>query len=103
MGAFHSTSATASGKGRTVHLGGTSPWHIHTPLLQLSKSEIVRTGTELGVPFEFTLSCYQPHGASMADFVACGVCDSCQLRRRAFAELGLTDPIRYQQPMSVAP
>ena len=81
---------------------GQSPWTIHTPLLHLSKTEIVRTGNQLHVPFEFTLSCYQPRGSTLADWAACGVCDSCLLRRRAFTDLGLTDPIRYRPASGVA-
>ncbi len=62
---------------------------IHAPLLPLSKAEIVRTGTELGVPYELTWSCYE--GSALA----CGTCDSCLLRLNGFAEAGLTDPIGY--------
>ena len=62
---------------------------IVTPLIGLRKSEIVRLGLELGAPFDLTWSCY-----SHADR-ACGVCDSCVLRLRAFHEAGATDPIPY--------
>jgi len=62
---------------------------IVTPLIGLRKSEIVRLGLELGAPFDLTWSCY-----SHADR-ACGVCDSCVLRLRAFYEAGATDPIPY--------
>ena len=81
---------------------GRSPWTIHTPLLRLTKTEIVQAGHQLGVPFEFTLSCYQPRGETFTDWAACGVCDSCLLRRRAFTDLGLTDPIRYRNGPEVA-
>ena len=64
---------------------------IHAPLLSLSKAAIVQRGTELGVDFALTHSCYDPTG----DGVACGRCDSCQLRLKGFREAGLTDPIRY--------
>lgn len=64
---------------------------IHAPLIYKNKTEIVRTGSHLGVPFELTSSCYQP----TADHQACGVCDSCILRLRAFGELGIRDPILY--------
>jgi 7-cyano-7-deazaguanine synthase len=63
---------------------------IVTPVISLRKSEIIRRGTKLGAPFQLTWSCYQ------ADEHACGVCDSCLLRLRAFAEAGVTDPICYQ-------
>ena len=62
---------------------------IETPLQHLSKGEIVRLGTELGAPYELTTSCYRG-GAE-----ACGVCDSCVLRLRGFAEAGRRDPIPY--------
>jgi 7-cyano-7-deazaguanine synthase len=64
--------------------------NIAAPLIELRKTEIIRLGNELGVPWIDTWSCYD--GSTQA----CGVCDSCQLRLAAFAELGLTDPISYQ-------
>ena len=63
---------------------------IVTPLIGLRKSEIVRLGLELGAPFDLTWSCYSHEDR------ACGVCDSCVLRRRGFHEAGATDPIPYQ-------
>jgi 7-cyano-7-deazaguanine synthase len=65
---------------------------IVTPVIGLSKAEIVRQGRELGVPFEKTWSCYQ----SAAE--ACGVCESCVLRLKGFAEAGIADPIPYRPP-----
>lgn len=62
---------------------------IETPLIHLSKREIVQKGMELGAPFDLTWSCYRESGA------ACGVCDSCALRLRAFQEAGVDDPIPY--------
>jgi 7-cyano-7-deazaguanine synthase len=70
---------------------------IVTPLIDLKKTEIIELGNQLGVPWEHTWSCYA------GGDVACGVCDSCQLRLTAFAELGLKDPLRYHphpQPLS---
>ena len=63
---------------------------IVTPVIGMRKSEIVKRGIELGAPLELTWSCYQ------AEEEACGVCDSCVLRLRAFSEAGHPDPIRYQ-------
>ena len=63
----------------------------HAPLITLSKAEIVREGTRLGVPWELTWSCYE------GGEVACGTCDSCQLRLKGFAEAGLTNPLPYRQ------
>ena len=62
---------------------------IVTPLIQLRKSEIVRLGLELGAPFDLTWSCYSREDS------ACGVCDSCVLRLRAFRDAGSADPIPY--------
>ena len=62
---------------------------IETPLIHLSKHEIVRKGIDLGAPFHLTWSCYRDSD------VACGVCDSCALRLRAFQEAGIDDPIPY--------
>ncbi len=76
---------------RVIELG-TKPdtrLEIVTPVIHLTKSEIIRRGRELGAPLELTWSCYQ------AEDVACGVCDSCALRLRAFAEAGCKDPIPY--------
>jgi 7-cyano-7-deazaguanine synthase len=64
---------------------------VHTPLIQMSKSEIIRTGLALGLDYSLTHSCYDP----IADGLGCGVCDSCLLRLRGFAEAGVTDPLRY--------
>ncbi len=63
---------------------------IVTPVIHLSKAEIVRRGVELGVPFELTWSCYQEED------VACGACESCRLRLRAFAAAGVADPLPYR-------
>ena len=63
---------------------------IVTPLIHLRKAEIVRLGLELGAPFDLTWSCYSREDR------ACGVCDSCVLRLRAFAAAGASDPIPYQ-------
>lgn len=65
---------------------------IQAPLISLSKSEIVRRGLALGVPFEKTWSCYQ------AEAEACGACESCRLRLRGFREAGERDPIPYRAP-----
>lgn len=66
--------------------------HIHAPLLQLSKAEIIRLGTTLGVDYAATVSCYQAD----ADGRACGVCDSCRLRQQGFQQAGIPDPTRYR-------
>ncbi len=70
---------------------GTARLRIAAPLQQLTKAEIIRLGTALGVDYGLTTSCYDP----APDGAACGRCDSCQLRRRGFAQAGRTDPIRY--------
>jgi 7-cyano-7-deazaguanine synthase len=65
---------------------------IHTPLIRLSKAEIVKLGYDLGVDFALTHSCYDPDDAGRS----CGMCDSCQLRLRGFAEAGISDPLPYR-------
>jgi 7-cyano-7-deazaguanine synthase len=73
---------------------GRGTFRIHAPLVALSKAEIVRRGTALGVDYGLTVSCYDPDAAGLA----CGRCDTCQLRRRGFVEAGLPDPTRYAGP-----
>jgi 7-cyano-7-deazaguanine synthase len=68
------------------------PTHIHTPLIELSKADIIRRGAGLGVDFGLTVSCYQPDSEGRA----CGVCDSCRLRREGFRAAGIADPTRYR-------
>jgi len=63
---------------------------IHTPLIQLTKAEIIRAGLALGVDYSLTSSCYDPS----PDGRPCGTCDSCQLRRKGFAEAGMRDPLQ---------
>jgi len=65
---------------------------VHTPLINLRKSEIIRRGLELGVDYSMTISCYDPSPEGLA----CGECDSCQLRRKGFQEAGISDPTRYK-------
>jgi 7-cyano-7-deazaguanine synthase len=65
--------------------------HIHTPLIHLSKSEIIKLGGSLGVDFGLTHSCYDPDSQGRS----CGLCDSCRLRLKGFAEAGIQDPIEY--------
>jgi 7-cyano-7-deazaguanine synthase len=69
-----------------------NPCRVHTPLIMLSKAEIIREGLRLGVDYAQTVSCYQADTAGRA----CGRCDACRLRRAGFAAAGLPDPTRYQ-------
>lgn len=78
--------ATKAGVEGDMHL------NIHTPLIHLSKAEIIRLGVSLGVDYSLTHSCYDPDSKGRA----CGQCDSCKLRLAGFAEAGLSDPLRYQ-------
>jgi len=68
---------------------------IVTPVIELKKNQIIRRGVELGAPLHLTWSCYQ------SDDVACGVCDSCLLRLKAFEEAGIPDPIPYRRAAAV--
>lgn len=78
--AMLATQAGVEGRGR---------WKIHTPLIRLSKAAIIRQGTDLGVDYRLTSSCYDPDERGRP----CGRCDSCRLRRKGFAEAGLPDPL----------
>ncbi len=68
-----------------------SGFQINTPLLSLSKAEIIRQGSQLGVDYGLTLSCYNPDREGRA----CGLCESCALRREGFTVAGIADPTRY--------
>jgi 7-cyano-7-deazaguanine synthase len=76
------TAAAVEGRGR---------YEIHTPIIHMTKAEIIRTGTQLGVDYALTHSCYDPDPQGRS----CGRCDSCRLRLKGFAEAGLRDPIAY--------
>ena len=66
--------------------------HIQTPLIDLTKAQIIQMGTQLGVDYSLTVSCYQADDSGRA----CGVCDSCRLRKQGFAVANIQDPTRYQ-------
>ncbi|AAR33815.1 7-cyano-7-deazaguanine synthase QueC [Geobacter sulfurreducens] len=74
-----------------VGVEGTGRFRIHAPLMRLTKAEIIRKGLALGVDYGLTHSCYDPSPAG----VACGLCDSCRLRLKGFAEVGVADPVPY--------
>jgi 7-cyano-7-deazaguanine synthase len=82
---------------RTANLGtragveGLTPIRIHTPLIAMTKAEIINTGLKLGVDYSLTHSCYDPAPGGLA----CGRCDSCLLRLKGFAEAGTPDPLAY--------
>jgi len=77
------TATTVSGKNR---------YTIHAPIIKMSKAEIIRTGTGLGVDYSLTHSCYDPDERGRS----CGLCDSCRLRLEGFAQAHLTDPLEYR-------
>jgi 7-cyano-7-deazaguanine synthase len=76
------TAAAVEGKGR---------YRIHTPIIEMTKAQIITTGTKLAVDYSLTHSCYDPDERGRS----CGRCDSCRLRLKGFAEAGLKDPIEY--------
>jgi len=76
------TAAVVEGKGL---------YKIHTPIINMTKAEIIQTGTKLGVDFSLTHSCYDPDEKGRS----CGRCDACRLRLKGFAEAGLKDPLEY--------
>jgi len=67
------------------------PFRFHTPLVHMTKADIVRAGTELGIDLGLSWSCYDP----TPEGLHCGVCDSCRLRQKGFVEAGVADPTRY--------
>jgi len=67
-------------------------FHVHAPLIHLSKAEIIREGIRLGVDYALTVSCY----SADAEGRACGTCDACRLRAAGFREAGVADPTRYR-------
>ncbi|MFD4481495.1 7-cyano-7-deazaguanine synthase QueC [Streptomyces sp. NPDC058471] len=71
---------------------GTQQLKIHSPLMEMSKADIVREGLRLGVDYSITSSCYDPDEQGRA----CGHCETCLLRLKGFAEAGSTDPVQYQ-------
>ena len=78
---------------KVIHLGSKpdTAIEIQTPLIEMRKSEIVKKGINLDVPFQYSWSCYKSEGK------ACGVCDSCARRLRAFQQVGFPDPIDYDK------
>jgi 7-cyano-7-deazaguanine synthase len=70
-----------------------NPLRIHTPLIHLSKAEIIKKGMGLGVDYSLTVSCYQADAQGRA----CGRCDSCRFRKEGFAQAGISDPAPYQK------
>jgi 7-cyano-7-deazaguanine synthase len=89
ISAFESLARLATKAG--VEADADDGFHIHTPLIRMSKADIIRSGAALGVDFAMTVSCYQADEQGRA----CGRCDSCRLRRAGFESAGLADPTRY--------
>ncbi len=77
--------------GTKAGVSGQVPFTIQTPLIHMSKKEIIETGTQLGVDYSMTHSCYDPFGDK-----ACGSCEACLLRLKGFDEAGIKDPINYK-------
>lgn len=84
--AFQSLASLATKAGVEGH-----PFNIHTPLISLSKAEIIQKGVALGVDYKQTVSCYSADGLGCA----CGICDACRLRKAGFIQAGIADPTRY--------
>jgi 7-cyano-7-deazaguanine synthase len=91
IAAFQAMSALATKAGVEGHATT-----IHTPLIHLSKAEIIRKGLQLGVDYSSTISCY----SADAQGLACGHCDSCRLRAAGFSDVGIADPTHYQSTLS---
>ncbi len=88
INAFQNLTALATRAGAE----NSGKFQIHTPLIDLSKAEIIQQGMALGVDYSQTVSCYQADSRGRA----CGRCDSCRLRRKGFFDSGVPDPTRYQ-------
>jgi 7-cyano-7-deazaguanine synthase len=84
--------ATMANLATKAGVEGRLKFTIHAPLMHWTKAQIIRRGTELGVDYSLTHSCYDPDPAG----ISCGHCDSCQLRRKGFSEAGLLDPLKYR-------
>jgi len=80
----------------TAAVDGGERWVIEAPLMTMSKSDIVTTGSALGVDYSMTVSCYQAD----EEGAACGACDACRLRRKGFLDAGLHDPTKYRSGIS---
>lgn len=93
VAAFEQLAALATKAG----VEGRGP-RVHAPLIRMTKAQIVREGRRLGVDYALTVSCYQAD----AEGRACGLCDSCRLRREGFVSAGISDPTRYRPPGSQA-
>ena len=89
--AFIAAFARAADEGTRAGVEGRG-FRFHTPLIEMTKAQIIREGVRLGVDYALTRSCYDPDGHGRA----CGRCDSCQIRRRGFEEAGVEDPTEYQ-------
>jgi 7-cyano-7-deazaguanine synthase len=92
IAAFETMANLATKASTEVHLAGHQKLKIHTPLIALTKAEIIRRGLELGVDYGLTSTCYDPSPAGDA----CGRCDACALRLKGFAENRVSDPAAYQ-------
>ncbi len=97
IGAFQTMANLATKAG----VEGETPLTIHAPLMEMSKAQIISVGTDLGVNYADTMSCYDPvmpgggEPVSTSDTRHCGQCDACQLRKRGFVEAGIVDPTPY--------
>ena len=87
--AFEKTANLAT----AVAVQGKGIFKINTPIIKMTKAQIIKTGEDLGFDYSMTHSCYDPDQQGRS----CGQCDSCKLRLKGFAEAGLTDPIEYQK------
>jgi 7-cyano-7-deazaguanine synthase len=76
-----------------VAVQGKGQYHIRTPIIRLTKGQIIQAGTKLGLDYSLTHSCYDPDSEGRA----CGHCDSCRIRLKGFAEAGMSDPVEYMK------
>ena len=74
---------------------GQQPFSLHAPLIDMTKAEIIREGSALGIDYAMTMSCYDPASDGHPVGIHCGACDACLLRQKGFREAGIYDPTRY--------
>jgi 7-cyano-7-deazaguanine synthase len=96
IAAFEGLANLATKAGVEAAAAGARGFAVHAPLVAMTKADIIRAGTKLGLDYGLTWSCYDPQQSAGDDVVACGACDSCRIRRQGFLDAGVADPTKYR-------